>query len=76
MVVNKGDEFIEVETGLTYRISHISKHGTQVLISSRRADMKDWILHTQPIPYEQLQSKMAKGRWVRNTPAARTLYLG
>lgn len=75
MVINKGDEFIEIGTGLTYRIYHISKHGTQVLISSRRVLETDWILHTNPIPYEELQARMFKGRWVPNTSAARTLYL-
>lgn len=76
MVLQKGQEYLEIATGVVFRIYHISPHGTQVLICSRKNAEKnsEFVLHTMPRTPEEIERCLRKKEWVPNTPAALALY--
>lgn len=74
MTINKGDTFLEPETGRIFRINALSKYGTALTVESQKNPNDIWIMHTQPIYYTDLQIKLYNKEWVPNTPAARALY--
>jgi hypothetical protein len=75
MVLKKDDEFLEIETGVVWKIYHISKHATQLLLKSRKGGDGDFILHTNPRRFEEVTRYLTSKKWIPNTPAARALYV-
>jgi hypothetical protein len=73
MVLKKGDEFLELATGVVYRIYHISKHQEYLLISSRKGGEGEFVLNTNPKRLQEVISLIGIV-WIPNTPAGRTLY--
>lgn len=73
-MVTKRSEWLEIETGIIYVIYHMSKHGTQLLLKSRRREEGEFILHTNPRRIEEITSLINLREWVPNSPATRALY--
>lgn len=75
MVLKKGDEYLEIETGVVWSIYHISKYAEFILLKSRKGGQGDFILHTNPRRATEVISFLQKKVWIPNTPAARALYV-
>lgn len=75
MVLKKDDEFLEIETGVVWKIYHMSKHAEFILLKSRRGGAGDFILHTNPRRQSEVQGLLKTKKWIYNTPAARALYV-
>lgn len=72
-MLKKGNEYLEKETGIIFKVYLISKHNEYVLVSSRRL-AEDFVLNTNPKKIEEIERLIEQKKWVPNTPAARTLY--
>lgn len=74
MVLNKGDEFLDVVTGVIYRIHAISMHYSFVTVSKRGGSDEKYISVMNPIAYDQIIWKINKLEWIPATPAAKVMY--
>lgn len=74
MVFVEGFEYIDLETGLTYRIYKVSQHGSFALVHCMNKEETQWIPVMNPIQLDKLTLDLRLRRCIPNTIAGRMLY--